>query len=826
MKYRQSRLPCAAVLISVLAVAGGLLAQPGQGRGPGMGQGMPTGTIVGKIYDADLNVPIEYANIVLRSQRDSAQVTGTVTDKSGNFTLTGLRPGRYSVELSFIGYRTKTVGDVALAPGATHDMGKMTLQQTAVAVQGVEASAERPRLEYRIDKKIVDVAHQPTPPTGTAVDALENVPSVKVDDDGNVTLRGSGSFKVLIDGRPTPLEGSEALQQIPASTIDNIEIITNPSAKYDASGPAGIVNVILKKQRQPGVSGIANLKGGLDGSYGGDFLLSYRQGIATTYAGADYNRRAFPGTRTSDGWIADSATGETTYVVSNGAGDRSGVPYGVRAGTDLQFGKLDHVTLGGRFGRRSWASSQQSTDTERIRPAGGQNVYNTGDTSSRGGNFFSVSGDEVHNFGRQGHELAAHADYRGRGGSESETNSQETAGVVTSWRRTASSGPDKEITLSLDYTLPLRAADKFEAGYQGNIDRSRDSSGTWDYDTVSHQQVYDSAYSHVINNLDDVHALYGTYTADLKPFGIEFGLRGEYANRIIELVDSSRADTVGGIDLFPTLHASYSIVEEHHIMASYTRRIERPDGWELEPFLTWWNPHLVRRGNPDLKPEYYDSYEVGYQVPVGIGRLTVDGYYRLTHNKVEDVSSIYSPGVILRSVANVGTDQSLGGELQTEIHPLRWLGFSLTGDVYDYRVTGTLNDVDFASHSFNWEGNASGDIRLPTDTRFQLGIRYSGPTATAQGTESGFFMSTASVRQQLFNRRLSINLQALDLLRTGAHTETSEGPGFYTHFHFARSRTPVFSLGLTWNFNNFKPDRRLLQQPEDNIDNGGDQQQQ
>jgi hypothetical protein len=176
-------------------------------------------------------------------------------------------------------------------------------------------------------------------------------------------------------------------------------------------------------------------------------------------------------------------------------------------------------------------------------------------------------------------------------------------------------------------------------------------------------------------------------------------------------------------------------------------------------------------------------------------------------------------------VANVGTDHSVGGELQAEVRPLRWLGFNVSGDVYDYRMMGTLDSVDFSSHSFNWEGSASADVRLPTDTRLQVNLRYSGPSATAQGTESGHFMTTASVRQQLFSRRLSINLQAIDLFRSAGHEETSQGDGFYTHFHFRRTNAPTFALGLTWNFNNFKADRRLLQQPEDNLDSGGDLQQ-
>lgn len=268
MEYWKPRLPRAAVIICVLIAFGGLFAQPPPGARPGM----PAGSITGQVYDADLNVPIEYANIVLRSLRDSSQVNGTITDQSGRFTLPGVRPGRYFVEVSFIGYRQKTVGDVAVGPGAVRDLGRVTLRQSAVAMPGVEATAERPTLEYRIDKKVVDVSKMATAASGTAVDVLENVPSVKVDVEGNLTLRGSGNYTVLVDGKPSPIEGSDALQQIPAGTIDKIEIITNPSAKYDPEGISGIINVLLKKQRQAGISGTATLDGGWPQRYGGSFL--------------------------------------------------------------------------------------------------------------------------------------------------------------------------------------------------------------------------------------------------------------------------------------------------------------------------------------------------------------------------------------------------------------------------------------------------------------------------------------------------------------------------------------------------------------------------
>ncbi|MEO0074020.1 MAG: carboxypeptidase regulatory-like domain-containing protein, partial [candidate division WOR-3 bacterium] len=288
------------------------LAQPDPGMRPPL-PNAPPATITGRVEDSELNVPVEYANVVLYRQRDSAATTGTVTRADGSFVLTGLRPGRYRVEVSFIGYRTWSSDEVRLSPGESRDLGLIKLQQRAVAVEGTEVTAERPRLEFRIDKKIVNVAQNPSVQSGTAVDALENTPGIKVDAENNVTLRGSSNFTVLIDGRPTLLEGSEALQQIPASTIENIEIITNPSAKYDPEGIAGIINVILKKRRQQGLAGMLNLTGGLPERYGGNLLLNLRSGIATATLGVNFDRMYFPGTRTVESWTRsiDTAAGQT-----------------------------------------------------------------------------------------------------------------------------------------------------------------------------------------------------------------------------------------------------------------------------------------------------------------------------------------------------------------------------------------------------------------------------------------------------------------------------------------------------------------------------------
>jgi hypothetical protein len=247
--------------VVVLCLAGVVAAQPGAGP--------KDGAIVGQVFDSDLTAPIEYANVVLYGLPESTQVTGTVTDRNGSFRLDGVKPGRYYVELSFIGYRDRTVKEIEVAAGAQFDLGRLVLEQKAIAVPGVEATAEKPAISYEVDKKVVDVSKLPNAASGTAVDALRNVPSVKVDIEDNVTLRGSSNFKVLIDGKPTLLDANEALKQTPAQTIDKIEIITNPSAKYEPDGAAGIINILLKKQQGRGISALANANGGLDGSYGG-----------------------------------------------------------------------------------------------------------------------------------------------------------------------------------------------------------------------------------------------------------------------------------------------------------------------------------------------------------------------------------------------------------------------------------------------------------------------------------------------------------------------------------------------------------------------------
>jgi outer membrane receptor protein involved in Fe transport len=808
----KKRITIALVLLLVAAA----LAQRGSGRGKGP-EARPA-TVLGQVLDRDLEVPVEYANIVLYRQRDSTQVNGTVTNENGGFELT-VRPGRYYLEVSFIGYRARTVDDIQVAPGARLDIGSVSLRQAVVAVEGAEAVADRPMLTYKIDKKVIEVSQMATTTSGTAVDVLENVPSVEVDIEGNVSLRGSENFTVLVDGRPSILEPSEVLQQIPAGTIENIGIITNPSAKYDPDGVSGIINVVLKKKKVSGISGIFNANVGIGNKYGGDFLLSVRQGILNAFVGADYNKREFGGTRAGE--IRTSRGDTTSYVNSDGIMTRDRPSHGVRVGVDLQLGSADRLSFAGRYGGRTMEGATVLDFTEWTVP-GDTSFYLSDGVWRRSGDHLSLNLDHQHDFGKNGHNLLAQVSWNSRDAEEESTtelyNDSTRADTLSGWRATES-GPRGRLTLKLDYTLPLRESDKLEAGYQSRFRWSEDISKAYEYNPAGDSYEFKPEYSHTTDYTRDIHSLYALYAGSVGNFGFQGGLRGEYTDRAIELLGEDSVFTIDRPDYFPTVHLSYQLPAEQQVMASYTRRLQRPRWWNLEPSLTWFDAYNVRQGNPGLLPEYIDSYEASYQLPIAKNRLSAEAYYRVVHTKTERVRSVYplKPNVILHSFENVGNAHSLGVETMLNLSPFDWWAINLMGDVYDYRVEGTLQGSDFEQTSFNWRARFGNEFKLPTGTRFQVNGRYHSPSASAQGERKGFLMTDVSVKQEFLNRRLSVTLQVRDVLSTGGHEFTSEGEGFYSHMRFTRE-SPAVMLNVSYNFNNFRPQRR---RPDDDEEEEG-----
>ncbi len=309
------------------------------------------GQITGLVIEHATRQPVQYAYIILHRQKDNAQVAGTVTDEDGRFLLEKIRPGAYNLIVKFMGFRADTIRDIRIGrKNRILDLGEIPLYEVKISTETIEVVGERAAISYQIDKKVINVSQQHTVISGTAVDVLETVPSVTVDIEGNVSLRGSTNFLVLIDNKPSILDATDALQQIPASAIKDIEIITNPSAKYDPDGTTGIINIITKKNALQGMNGIINLNAGLDDKYGADFLLSYRLDGMNVYVGADFNSRHYPGTRTEERRTTRLDT--TTFINSDGSAQRERLTYSLRGGFDYDVTKHDVLSLGIRYGYR------------------------------------------------------------------------------------------------------------------------------------------------------------------------------------------------------------------------------------------------------------------------------------------------------------------------------------------------------------------------------------------------------------------------------------------------------------------------------------------
>ncbi|RKY53049.1 MAG: hypothetical protein DRP89_06760, partial [Candidatus Neomarinimicrobiota bacterium] len=763
---------------------------------------IPKGVISGFVIEASHQKPVEYANVVLYSQKNKEQITGTITDKNGYFRLSELRHGMYLLEIKFIGYKAFSMDSLLIRPNHNFiNLGRIAINPDVLVMSGVEILGEKPIIEFKIDKKIINVSKQFTSLSGTAVDVLENVPSVSVDIEGNVSLRGSGSFNLLIDGRPSILDPNDALQAIPASTIENIEIVTNPSARFDPDGVAGIINIITKKNKLHGFSGISNLNAGLYSQYGGDFLLNFRKNRYNFYIAANVNHRNMPGemlfnTRT---FIGDT----TSLLNSNGESKWGGTSDGIRGGLDFNLSTADLLSFSFRYGSRSHSRSSEMEFKKWTNPGDSINYYTSINSSDRSGNFYSLNLDYRHNFKKEGHKLSSQINLRRRDMEEDSRNELlDVYNQVNSGQRSTEAGPGTRLRCKLDYVLPVNKDDRIEAGYQLRYGLSEDENSMYKWKPDSGNYVFQSDFSHSTDYTRNIQSTYLIYAGQLGAFGYQGGLRGEYTYRFIELVGIDSTFSIDRWDVYPTFHTSFQFGGGQQLMASYTRRIRRARGWQLEPFITWMDAYNVRKGNPDLKPQFIDSYEAGYQKTFGRSLLSIEAYYRVTHNKVERVRSIYDRDIILHTTDNVGEDYALGTELMLTLFPFKWWNLNLMGNLFDYRVEGELNNVSFDQQSFNWSTRINNTFKLGKSTRIQLSAMYHSPSVSSQGRNEGYFFTNAAVRQDFWNRKLSATLQLRDILGTAEHEFTSEGPGFYSYNKFSR-QPRILSFTLTYNINNY-----------------------
>lgn len=775
------------------------------------------GSIEGIVFDQSTKHSIEYANVVLLSLKDSSLVSGTITNTDGIFNLSSIPYGKFNLEVRFIGYQTEKF-EVELNPqNKSINLGEIYIHPNALELGDVLVEGERSPVTYQIDKKVIDVDKIQTVVSGNAADVLQNVPSVTVDIDGNVSLRGSSNFTVLIDGRPSIISAQDALQQIPASSIQNIEIITNPSAKYDPEGTAGIINILLKKNENVGISGIINANAGLNNKYGGDALIQYRDGDAVYTFGLDYNKRTFPGTNRSENTYILGNT--TSFLNSEGDSKWKRNGFGIRGGLEFNLSQNDLFNLGVRYGTREGGQNSSSIFNNWSSNDPLVQSYKSLSQRSRDGQYAGGNLTYIRKFEGKEHQLKGEFNFGYNDGDEETLTESIKENIYLNGKKTTEFGPSRNLETKFDYTLPLGELKKFEAGYQNRIGSSDENNEFFELNTNTIEYEIRPQFSNSTRYKNNDQAIYATYMHDIDNFGIQVGLRGEYTYRTITLLTQNQSFNINRWDYFPTLHSSYKFSQATQIMASYTRRIQRPRGWELEPFLTWIDANNVRIGNPALLPELIDSYEAAIQTYIGNVSLSFELYHRVNNNKIDRVRSVYEENVNLNSVVNIGKDYSTGGEMMILFDPFKFWNINLMANIYDYRIKGVLFENAFERSSFNWNTRFNNMFKVAPNTQVQFNINYNSPGVSSQGTWEGFFTSDLSIRQDLFERVLTLTLQIRDLFGTAKHEFTSAGPDFSNYNYFERE-SPMLMLNARFNFNNYKAkrERPYMENMNDNDD--------
>lgn len=811
MKYIYALLPF--LLIANLSFAqGGKNGQGRSGAGPNGKRPSVSGEIIGKVMDSQLGEALQYTNVALYSMRDSSLVTGTITEKNGEFHLENVKGGRYYLVVNFVGYQNEIVADIRISAKQLYvDLGKVSLKMKAEVLGAIEITTEKAGIEFKMDKKVVNVDKFYTATSGTTVDILENVPSVAVDAERNVTLRGSSGFTVLVDGRPTVMPAADVLEQYPASAIESIEIITNPSAKYDPEGTAGIINIVTKKQKQLGVSGIANVNIGMYDNYGGDVLVQVKNKKASWYVGVDANKRGRIGTQET----YNATTYSDTMNVVGGAGDFKGyrTSASARAGVDLKLSNKNYWLIEGSVQR---SDRNRSNELDYIESSNGVVLdnYNSLNESSRVGTNWNLNSDYTHKFRGDDKKLTWQVSWSESQGDEYNLNElfDLDDNVLTEGQRTTEVGPNLKGQTRLNFENKIHDSLRYEIGYQGTYDASEDVFGTSLYDVGSSEYVAIDSVSRSSEFYRFIHAPYVVVAGNNKKFGYQLGLRTEFTNRNTKIIGENEEYPVDRVDLFPTVHFSYELPKNHSLMASYTRRIQRSRPWELEPYVTARDQWNYRSGNPNIEPEYIDAMEIGYQKRFNKVFFSAETYYRFTHDKVERIRQAYpekGAGVTLEIPENIGTDQSFGIEFMAKTKLKKWWDISLMGNLYDYRVQGEYTDFvndqtyNFDNSSTNFTVRLNQTFAVMSNTKVQFNSAYNSPTASAQGNRSGFVDFTASIRTEMLDKKLAFNLQARNLFATAFHESESFGPNFESKSKMVMAG-PVLKFTATYKLNNYK----------------------
>lgn len=711
------------------------------------GQFQLSGKISGRVLDAQSNQPIEYANVVVYRWKDSTVANGTVTNAEGKFTIDRLMNGRYFMKVSYIGYATKRFDSLTVRPGnSSFDYPSIKLNPKNVNMNEVVVKSERDAANFNLDKKVYNVDKNLANSGGTAVDVVQNIPAVQVDADGGVSVRGNTNITVLVDGRPAQLagfSGSDVLAQIPASQIESIELVTNPSARYDPEGTGGIINVILKKKSNLGVNASVMANAGTKGRYSSSLNGNLRGEDFNLYA--SYDARFFNMTG-SGSTIRNSNFNGVTGVLDQTSNNKNDMNnHSINLGGDYYLAEKEFVSLSTSFRFGSFGSNNLNTNKDYNSSNTLTSYYDRRSESDRDNGSGNYTLSYKKNWDNRAQELTADLMYS-KSSMDNISDITQTyynlglgPVVAPSLQKTMSDNTNKMFLAQANYIQPLESWGRFEGGFRSMI---RDmgmissylawdySSNTWGKSTTLIDDVYDYK--------EQVHAAYAIYSNSFGKFSFQFGVRAEEA--IIDghsPINPLNKFSTDYFEVYPTGHLRYSLGDFDEIQLSYSKRIDRPQNRQLNPYEDRTDSLNIVKGNPNLRPQFYNSLELGYTTLLSKTALVTNLFYRINNNLISTISTLMPNGVTYSTYQNVSSGSSYGAEFIVSQPVGDWWRLNATFSYYNTKVedNGTLGG---SRESNSWRTMLNSQMTLSEGFVLQSMIFYNSPSIMLMMGGGGF----------------------------------------------------------------------------------------
>ncbi len=750
--------------------------------------------VTGRVVDAAGGQPIEFATVMLADVATGTARGGTTTDPTGNFSVEA-PAGDFYVEISFIGFETVRV-ECGPVRGQEVSLGLIELRTQGELLDEVTVRAEKSQTVFKLDKRIFNVGQDLSSTGASALDVLSNVPSVTVGMEGDIRLRGSGGVQILIDGKPSVIasEQGNVLGTLTADMIESIEVITNPSAKYDAEGTSGIINIILKKEEKKGLNGAVSVNTGVPDNHSVGLSLNRRTEKFNLFSQLGVGYRSLP----EDITAINRNLSSGTAVFSAGEQFRNETFYNVVLGTDYHLNARNVITLSGNF---AYEVEDQPSFTEfRLEDGDGRtaSIWEREETTTATNPKYQFELQYKRDFeDHQDHDLLISA----IGTLFSKDQSSEFVNTTLSGednsgrQRTRTDFGEVENTFKLDYTRPISDKLTVETGAQYVTDDVNNDFAVSNFRNAVYTE--DVSLTNVFNWRQNVLAGYGTAAYDLGALGLKAGLRLEHTDVATELENTREINGQRYANLFPSAHASYRLTEAVSFQGGYSRRVFRPRMWDLNPFFNLRNNFTIRTGNPNLQPEFTDSYELTSVYILERASLNFGVYHRYTTEVVERVTT-FQDNVSITQPVNVGTNRATGVELNAKYEPFEFL--TLTGDVnYNYfKREGELADVSFNFAADQLNTRVSGKFDLPADIDLELIGNYQSAVQTVQGDVAAFAFMDVGLRKRLLKGRGAVNLSVRDLFASRIEERRVAQPTFAQYSR--QLRGTFVTLGFSYGF--------------------------